>query len=241
MNDLNSSSQGEQWYPKLPEGYTGEAEKMNRSGMDGWMPGTGMPGYGADGYGMDGSMHGMEMSNHHMNHWGHNDPTAFPGFPPWGGGPGGGFPGFPPGQGGPGGGFPGFPPGQGGPGGFPGGGFPGGPGGFPGGGFPPGQGGPGGFPGQGGSGQGGQQAPTSAPPSYTPSYPSASVLRVDPGGIRGCLYRYTYIWTSRTRGFWYFPTFVGRTSIAGYRWRPNRRRWEYFGIDLNRIDQFTCF
>ncbi|MEZ7171868.1 hypothetical protein [Sporosarcina sp. OR05] len=219
MNDVNSTNQGqgqEQWYPKLPEGYTGEAERMNNNGMGGWMPGSGMPNYG-----MDDWMSGMGMQNYEMNHWG-------PGgqFPPFG------PPGFPPGQGGPGG-MPGFPPGQGGPGGFPGGGFPG----FPGGGFP-------GSPGQGGSGgpgQGGSQAPTAAPPSYTPSYPSAQLYRVDPGGIRGCLYRYTYIWTSRNRGFWFYPTFVGRTSIAGYRWRPNRRRWEYFGMDLNRIDQFTCF
>ncbi|MCM3711636.1 hypothetical protein M3191_13955 [Sporosarcina luteola] len=150
-------------------------------------------------------------------------------------------------QGFPGGGFPG----QGRPG-FPGGGFPPGQGGFPGGGFPgqgpgfPGQGGPGfpggGFPGQGG--QGGQQAPSSPPPNYTPSYPGgnqAQLFAVDPGAIRGCLFRYTFVWTSRRNGFWYFPTFVGRTSVAGYRWRSSRRRWEYFGIDLNRIDQFTCF
>ncbi|MHC8515962.1 hypothetical protein [Sporosarcina sp. ITBMC105] len=118
MNDVNSTNQGqgqEQWYPKLPEGYTGEAERMNNNGMGGWMPGSGMPNYG-----MDDWMSGMGMQNYEMNHWG-------PGgqFPPFG------PPGFPPGQGGPGG-MPGFPPGQGGPGGFPGGGFPG----FPGGGFP---------------------------------------------------------------------------------------------------------
>ena len=223
----------EPWYPQLPEGYTGEAHGMQQ-GMDGWMPGAGMPGYGMDDY-----MTGMAMPNYDM---GYGDYTAQrqPGFP------GGGFPGggFPPGPGGPGGpGSPGFPGG-----GFPGGGFPGQGPGFPGGGFPgQGPGFPGGgFPGQGGQGgQGGQQAPTSAPPNYTPSYPGGSggaqLFAVDPGAIRGCLFRYTYVWTSRRNGFWYFPTFVGRTSVAGYRWRPSRRRWEFFGIDLNRIDQFTCF
>ncbi|WP_432360330.1 hypothetical protein [Sporosarcina sp. UB5] len=216
---MTNNFEDEQWYPQLPEGYAGEPYGMQQ-GMDGWMPGAGMPTYGMGDY-----MTGMAMPNFDMNYGGYTAQRPFgpPGFP------GGGFPGggFPPGPGGPG--FPGggFPPGPGGPG-FPGGGFP--PGqtpGFPGGGFPP--------------GQGGQQAPTSPPPNYTPSYPSAQLFAVDPGAIRGCLYRYTFVWTSRRHGFWYFPTFVGRTSVAGYRWRPNRRRWVYFGIDLNRIDQFTCF
>ena len=136
-------------------------------------------------------------------------------------GPGGGFPGQGP---------PGFPPG----GGFPGQGTPGFP---PGGGFP-GQGPSGGFPGQ-------QQGPTSPPPNLAPAYPGnqsgAQLFAVDPGAIRGCLYRYTYIWLSRRQGFWFFPTFVGRNSVAGFRWRSRQRRWEYFGIDLNRINQFTCF
>ena len=234
---MTNNFDAEQWYPQLPEGYTGEAQGMQGNGMDGWMPGTGMQSYGMDDY-----MTGMAMPNSDMNYGGYTAQQQFgpPGFP------GGGFPGggFPPGQGGPG--FPGggFPMGPGGPG-FPGGGFPGQGPGFPGGGFP-GQGGPGfpggGFPGQ--DGQVAQQAPSSPPPNYTPSYPGgnqAQLFAVDPGAIRGCLFRYTFVWTSRRNGFWYFPTFVGRTSVAGYRWRPSRRRWEFFGIDLNRIDQFTCF
>ncbi|MGJ9459548.1 hypothetical protein [Oceanobacillus sp. CF4.6] len=144
------------------------------------------------------------------------------GFP--GGGPGG-FPGGP-------GGFPG------GPGGFPGGpgGFPGGPGGFPGGpgGFP---GGPGGLGGPPGSGQQ-TGAPTTPPPSFTPTQSQFQTYAVDPGGIRGCLFRFTYIWLRRD-AFWFYPTFVGRNSIAGFRWTGFR--WVYFGIDLDRIESFQCF
>ncbi|REB04864.1 hypothetical protein DVB69_17005 [Sporosarcina sp. BI001-red] len=93
----------------------------------------------------------------------------------------------------------------------------------------------------GGGGGGNQQgAPTSAPPSQAPAYPDQQMLRVDPGGIRGCMFRYTYVWTSRTRGFWFYPTFVGRTSVAGFQWNSQWRRWVYTGIDLDRIDAFTC-
>ncbi|WP_156290340.1 hypothetical protein [Oceanobacillus salinisoli] len=137
-------------------------------------------------------------------------------------GPGGGYPGSAPGTG-----FPGTPEG-----------FPGaGPGaGFPGGGFPgagPGQ----QFPGVPGVGQ---QAgpPTSPPPSFTPQQPQFQALAVDPGGIRGCLFRFTYIWLRRS-AFWFYPTFVGRRSIAGYRWIG--WRWVYFGIDLDRIESFQCY
>lgn len=84
-------------------------------------------------------------------------------------------------------------------------------------------------------------APTTPPPQMTPSYPTHQAFAVDPGAIRGCLYRMTYIWLSRRQGFWFYPVFVGRTSVAGYRWHQRQRRWSYTGFDLDRINQFTCF
>jgi len=99
--------------------------------------------------------------------------------------------------------------------------------------------------GQGGFGGGFDQAgpPPGPPPSEIPPLQSqgqASVFAVDPGGIRGCLYRYTFIRLNNGRGFWFYPTFVGRNSIAGYRWRRRQYRWVYFGIDLDRIQSFSC-
>lgn len=88
-------------------------------------------------------------------------------------------------------------------------------------------------------GQGGDGPPSSPPPSFTPTQQQVSVYAVDPGGIRGCLYRYTYVWLNNRQQFWYYPTFVGRNSIAGYRWMGFY--WAYFGIDLKRIDSFQCF
>ncbi|MFC0270692.1 transporter [Metabacillus herbersteinensis] len=121
---------------------------------------------------------------------------------------------------------------------------------FPG--FPPFGGGqfqqPGGFPpfipggtpqGPGGFGQG--QPPIGPPPStIPPEQQGFGAYAVDPGGIRGCLYNFTFIRLNNGRSFWYFPTFVGRNSIAGYRWRPRQFRWVYFGIDLDSIRSFSC-
>lgn len=110
-----------------------------------------------------------------------------------------------------------------------GGGFPGGPG------VPGGPGFPGGFP---GGAPGGVQAPTSPPPQFVPQMQTAT-FAVDPGGIRRCLFRNTYIWLNNGEQFWFFPVFVGRTSVAGFRWFGFF--WGYFGIDLNRIGSFACF
>ncbi|MEN2465837.1 hypothetical protein [Ornithinibacillus sp. JPR2-1] len=111
---------------------------------------------------------------------------------------------------------------------FPGGPFPGQPGGqFPG----------GGFPGQPGGGQVG--APTTPPPAFIPQQPQFQTFAIDPGAIRGCLFRFTYIWLENGNAFWFYPTFVGRNSVAGFRWQFNR--WVYFGIDLDRVASFQCF
>lgn len=111
-------------------------------------------------------------------------------------------------------------------------------------GFGPGQGGSPGF-----SGGGGQDGPPSSPPpSFTPqmqqqqqfsSSGGPSVFAVDPGAIRGCRFRFTYVWLDNGNSFWFYPTFVGRTSVAGWRWRRNR--WTYYGTDLRRISSFRCF
>ncbi|WP_100012329.1 hypothetical protein [Lentibacillus sediminis] len=106
--------------------------------------------------------------------------------------------------------------------------------------FPGGQQGPGqpGWPQPPGGGQTGGGPPTAPPPAFTPQQPQFQTFAVDPGAIRGCLFRFTYIWL-RGDSFWFFPTFVGRNSIAGFRWRGFR--WVYFGVDLNRVESFQCY
>lgn len=76
------------------------------------------------------------------------------------------------------------------------------------------------------------------PPQFVPQMP-ATTFAIDAGGIRRCLFRNTYIWLNNGEQFWFFPIFVGRSSIAGFRWTGFF--WTYFGIDLNRVSSFTCF
>ncbi|WP_438434047.1 transporter [Gorillibacterium sp. sgz500922] len=86
--------------------------------------------------------------------------------------------------------------------------------------------------------QGLQQGPTSPPPATIPQQPAAAAFAVDPGAISRCLFRYTYIWTRGGFNFWFFPTFVGRTSVSGFRWTG--RTWVFSGLSLNSIVSFTC-
>jgi hypothetical protein len=111
------------------------------------------------------------------------------------------------------------------------------PGHHPGGGYP----GYGGGPGHGGPGPqnpSDQNNPPSAPPPpFTPEQP-IQTFAIDSGAIRNCRFRFTYIWMRR-EAFWFYPTFIGRNSIAGFRW--HRHRWVYYGVDLNQIQSFQCF
>ncbi|OIK05458.1 transporter [Bacillus sp. MUM 116] len=83
------------------------------------------------------------------------------------------------------------------------------------------------------------QAPTAPPPSFIPQQVAATPFAVDPGAIRLCLFRNTFIWLSNGEGFWFYPIFVGPRSVAGFRW--NGWSWMIFGIDTRRIISFSCF
>lgn len=80
--------------------------------------------------------------------------------------------------------------------------------------------------------------PQTPPPTFIPEQQQLQTFAMDPGAIRGCLFRFTYIWLPRD-GFWFFPVFIGRRSISGYRWVGFR--WVYAGIDLNHIQSFQCY
>ncbi|MDT8716300.1 hypothetical protein IAI10_06495 [Clostridium sp. 19966] len=88
-----------------------------------------------------------------------------------------------------------------------------------------------------------RKIPTAPPPNYTPAKSEAKVSSsktkaVDAFSLRPCVNRIIYIWPKNGRGFWAYVTFVGRRSLAGFRW--NGRRWFYFGMSLRNVDAFFC-
>ncbi|MGE7662137.1 hypothetical protein ACQKL6_10460 [Peribacillus sp. NPDC097197] len=83
--------------------------------------------------------------------------------------------------------------------------------------------------------------PTVPPPSFIPQFPNVGFFGIEAGAMRGCLYKNTYIWLRNGRSFWLYPTYVGRNTVAGYRWRPNQKRWAYYGTDEDEIQSFQCY
>ncbi|MCY8871242.1 hypothetical protein [Bacillus inaquosorum] len=89
-------------------------------------------------------------------------------------------------------------------------------------------------------------APQGPPPSQIPAKPQkpqgtqGAAFLVEPITIRPCLFRFTYVWLTTGRSFWFFPIILGRRSVGGFYWDPSRRRWVYFALDTNLIDVVSC-
>ncbi|WP_211235575.1 hypothetical protein [Fictibacillus gelatini] len=82
--------------------------------------------------------------------------------------------------------------------------------------------------------------PPGAPPSFVPQHATGHLgaYAVDPGAIRPCIHQFIYIWPEHGHGFWAWLTYVGRRSVAGFRWTGYR--WVYFGMDTRQIQSFYC-
>ncbi|MBO8156143.1 MAG: hypothetical protein H0Z32_06785 [Bacillaceae bacterium] len=81
------------------------------------------------------------------------------------------------------------------------------------------------------------------PPAQFPEFTGAggpAVQAVDPGSFYGCLYRLTYVRLENGRRFWFYPVYIGRRSVAGYRWLRRQRRWTYTGFDTRQVLSFQC-
>ena len=94
-------------------------------------------------------------------------------------------------------------------------------------------------PGAGGGQHGGGAAPQGPPPSHVPQKVQYGPKAIESGSIRPCKYQYVYLWLTNGTSFWAWLTYVGRKSVAGYRWQHHR--WVYFGIDTRRIESFVCY
>lgn len=94
-----------------------------------------------------------------------------------------------------------------------------------------------------GPGLGQDGPPPGPPPALQPQLQQTGVgiLAVDPGSLYGCLRRYTYMLLEDGQRFWFWPTFIGRTSVAGYRWLSRQQRWIYTGFDTRVVLSFQCY
>lgn len=101
----------------------------------------------------------------------------------------------------------------------------------------------------------GMEGPRTAPPNFIPQptemdrrsmegptgfgYQYGQDRRRGQRDLRRCVNRFTFIWLVNGNSFWFYPTFVDRQFVQGFRWRRNR--WEFDRININRIIYFRCF
>ncbi|MCL2854399.1 MAG: hypothetical protein FWE21_02120 [Defluviitaleaceae bacterium] len=78
--------------------------------------------------------------------------------------------------------------------------------------------------------------PNFLPPSHTPSRPAAKDF-VDAGTMEGNMHRATYLWLTDGQQFWFCPTFLGKHSVAGYRWENGQ--WMYTGFGLDAVESLA--
>ncbi len=89
--------------------------------------------------------------------------------------------------------------------------------------------------------------PMIPPPNFIPELPSNTEGpeafrlggRIGGGNLWICLFRNTFIWLINGNSFWFYPTFIGRNHVEGFRWRRNT--WVYERINLRLIFFFLCF
>jgi hypothetical protein len=83
--------------------------------------------------------------------------------------------------------------------------------------------------------------PTPPPAPFLPPVRQPGQRFTTPRQLSRCLYRTVYIWPKGGRPFWMWPVAVRRNIVEGYRWREQRKRWDYFTFPINRIERFLCF
>lgn len=55
-----------------------------------------------------------------------------------------------------------------------------------------------------------------------------------------CLNKLTYIWQSNNKEYWSYIFYIDHVSFVGWRWNEYIKDWVYFGIDISKIEAFTC-
>ncbi|MGL4451244.1 MAG: hypothetical protein ACRCTZ_08650 [Sarcina sp.] len=95
--------------------------------------------------------------------------------------------------------------------------------------------------------------PMELPPKATPPKTDESVINqkkidnsnypkyaVSPKALSVCLNKLTYIWQNDKKEYWCYIFYVDQVSFVGWRWNKYIKDWVYFGIDISKVEAFTC-
>ncbi|MGL5068756.1 MAG: hypothetical protein ACRC6T_13245 [Sarcina sp.] len=98
-----------------------------------------------------------------------------------------------------------------------------------------------------------QRKPMELPPKTAPPKTSDYVVNqkkigaadyptyaVSPEALSVCLNKLTYIWQNNNKEYWAYIFYIDHVSYVGWRWNQYINDWVYFGIDISKIESFTC-
>ncbi|MGL5068757.1 MAG: hypothetical protein ACRC6T_13250 [Sarcina sp.] len=91
------------------------------------------------------------------------------------------------------------------------------------------------------------------PPSKNPTYNSQGIVKMPCYNtnehsnyhydhckkLKLCTYRHTYLLLRNGESFWCYPTYIGLTTISGWKW--NNYKWKFFSIPIKRVSNFYCY
>ncbi|MGL5635153.1 MAG: hypothetical protein ACRDDL_08845 [Sarcina sp.] len=55
-----------------------------------------------------------------------------------------------------------------------------------------------------------------------------------------CLNGMTYIWQNDGKEYWAYIFYIDQLCFVGWRWNIYVNDWVYFGVDLSKIEAFSC-
>lgn len=55
-----------------------------------------------------------------------------------------------------------------------------------------------------------------------------------------CLNKLTYIWQNDNKEYWSYIFYIDHVSFVGWRWNKYIKDWVYFGVDISKVEAFTC-
>lgn len=98
-----------------------------------------------------------------------------------------------------------------------------------------------------------QRKPMKLPPKATPPKTSEYVIQqqkigaadyptyaVSPEALSVCLNKLTYIWQNNDKEYWSYIFYIDHVSYVGWRWNKYINDWVYFGVDISKVEAFTC-
>ncbi|MCL2564976.1 MAG: hypothetical protein FWE24_04095 [Defluviitaleaceae bacterium] len=77
--------------------------------------------------------------------------------------------------------------------------------------------------------------PHHAPPVSAPG--RGGRLNPERAALQRCVGHTIHVWLKSGREFWFYPVYIGRTTVAGYAWKRNG--WVYTGFSIHSIEFFV--